>query len=456
MRKLFPHQQEMLQYLIDNNGGLLHASPRVGKTLPSIEYIKKSKKFPALIITPKPIKRGWFDELELQGADTELISLIESKWNKKRRQKELDLKKPIVIMNYEQIMSHDIFDFRNWQCIIADEIHKIKDPSTQICKYFFGYVEDRPEGQARIGLTGTPASETPLNMVSQHLWAFGEFMGFDNYPEYYYQNWRFNQKIYRDLPKRVTHPEKMKKYNACNAFCITMEDLGLGSQIFQARRVVEMNKEQEKQFKISEKLTEVKIGSKDLKQSKLGSMTRSTYDRKISAGLTCEGFDIISEEKIKDFIELYQEDPKPYVVAGYYVEQLKHCEKLLSKENIKCRLIYSETKEVDRDTYIKEFQEGKIDVIIGQIKVISEGIDFSRADDLVVISETLSSLTRTQLERRVTNINKKKPVTITTIVTKGTIEHRLSRDIQNKVRISENSIMGYYIPTEHTKNLETY
>lgn len=441
----FKHQEEMIEYGVKNGSGLIHAGPRVGKTLTSIRIAKKINEWPCLIICPKIAKEGWKDELNLDGVPEDLITVLNSKWTKKRRQKFLDQKKPIVIMNYEQCITHDIFNFRRWKIIIADEIHRIKSPDTSICRYFMMYADQFLGEQHRFGLTGTPASESPLNMVSQHIWAFGNFMGYDNYPEYYFENWRFNQKIYKDLPKKVNHKKEMKKYNSEKAFCITMDDIGLGSEILQARRIVPVNKEQLKQFELVKERTTVETTSGT--KLHFNSMARSALDRKVSAGLTCEGFDIISDEKIKDLIEIYQDNGNPMVVAGYYVNQLKHCEYLMKKADIKCGLIYSDVSDGDRNIIIKSFQSGKIDVIIGQIEMISEALDFSRSDDLYIISETLSTKTRTQLEKRITNLNKKNPVTVTTIVTEGTIEAKLSRMIQGKVKVSESMISDIYRST---------
>ena len=439
-----PHQIKMAEYALKNNSGLFHAEPRTGKTLASILTMKKARARKLLIVAPNNlILDNWKEELLEEGVNPENILLYRG-LPKKRKQLKENLKL-ITLVTYQICRTDNLLHTDNWDGVILDEIHRIKDPSTKTSRYFLINADHLLGKQMRLGLTGTPASESSLNLVSQHLYVFGNFMGYDDFSTYYFKNWRYNEIAHRDFPLKRNHIQEMIDYNAEKAFCITMADTGLGSEIFQNRITIPMNSKQRYWLRKLEKRAEENKGRDNVFADYFDSMQRSMKERKVAAGLSGDDFNIISDDKAQYLLKLYQEDPKPMVIAGVFVEQLKNIQLVFNAAKVRTRIITGSTKGVASSSGIKDFQQGRVDILIGQIQAIEEGINLSRASDMYIVSESLSTKTRIQVERRIINTEKNVPGIIHSVCTEGTIDMYLAKLLQDKVKVANSHIEDFYL-----------
>jgi superfamily II DNA or RNA helicase len=75
--------------------------------------------------------------------------------------------KVVVIINYQAVWREPFAEWalaQKWDLIVADEIHRIKDPKGRASKFMDRL---RPAGRRRVGLTGTPFPHDPLDIYAQ-------------------------------------------------------------------------------------------------------------------------------------------------------------------------------------------------------------------------------------------------------------------------------------------------
>jgi superfamily II DNA or RNA helicase len=147
----------------------------MGKTFTCIMALKKIKEFPVLIICPKIVMQVWYDELIEEGAKPSSIAVVDSPV----RQKNLEILhsgKHITLVNFEKVKNYDILKLKPWKVVIIDELDRLANIDSQVTRYFLR--NRRPPNQRRWGLSGTPAPETAVNLVTEYLIILGEFMGY--------------------------------------------------------------------------------------------------------------------------------------------------------------------------------------------------------------------------------------------------------------------------------------
>jgi len=150
-----PFQQEAVEWLEEKNGiGLLAIPMGAGKCLISLSYIVKYN-LKTLVICPNSIKLVWADEIMKWTNSTYLV--INAK------DKELDFSKNITIINYDIIKKYlSELQAQDFDCIILDESHMIKSTKAQRSKAI-----KKLNIPSRILLTGTPLTNTPMDLWNQ-------------------------------------------------------------------------------------------------------------------------------------------------------------------------------------------------------------------------------------------------------------------------------------------------
>ncbi len=150
----FDHQRVNFARLMGENRWVLADEMGTGK---SFSLVNKIRTFvgdatKVLIICPKPVAQGWVKQLNDHGQlGCEVIE------GSKERREAVMLRhhgKPsIKITNYELLL-HSDFSVVSWDIIVLDEIHKVKNHSSQVSKR----VRELTEKASHVyGLSGTPA-----------------------------------------------------------------------------------------------------------------------------------------------------------------------------------------------------------------------------------------------------------------------------------------------------------
>lgn len=424
----------MMDYLLKNKGGFLFCEMRTGKTLGAILYMIKHKKVPILIVAPCMAMANWYKWLIAQGFNKSMISMVEG--TKKKRDKELARNCPIVICNYEMSLRYKMKKVQSWKVVLFDESYRMANINASVTRYWIR--GERPDDQVRIAITGDPAPESPLNFATQCFIIQNTFMGYDSYNDYYMDNWQKNPYSGKDEPQRKSHIYRIEEYIKKVAHCVTMKSLGMGSEILRDTVKFDMNGKQKKWMKEVFKLREIAKMFQGADPSMNPHRLRAqNLERKIAAGIDPETGEMFNMSKIKHIVESYLEAPEPIVVFSIYKAPLFAIQKAFEDKGVKVGLIWGSSGTPSQKEAVKDqFLAGEFDVLLGQTKSVQENYDFSIASKTFYLTNGYSRNTRSQSEKRTTNIEKKIPVEIIDLCTEGTMDEVLVEKLKTKGKIS--------------------
>ena len=215
---LFPHQRAGVQFLATAKRALLADEPGLGKTAQAIRALAELQKrgeqvFPALIVVPNTLKKNWEREFAQwwPGVNVQVISgsaLVRRKQFASFIDPKDDEPAPhVVVINWESLRSHsrlapygsialkkcpehggedekvtasqcevhirelNKIDFKS---VIADEIHRSKDPKSKQTRALWAASGD---AEIRFALTGTPIASNVLD-----LWSILHWLSEDEWP----------------------------------------------------------------------------------------------------------------------------------------------------------------------------------------------------------------------------------------------------------------------------------
>lgn len=210
--KPWKHQKEALNYLIDRKFGALYTDMGSGKTKVMIDLIV-NRDFKRIIIvtTAKICKREvWYNEFGIHAPQLQNSVFNAFKYSSTKKVELLkqicltrNLEQIIVTVNYESIWREP---FKNYllnnfkpDCIICDESHRIKTPGAKVSKFLQVIGRRTPN---RYLLTGTPLSQSPLDIYAQYRFLEPSIFGtrYDEFKDTY-ANWISMAEGYKILNK---------------------------------------------------------------------------------------------------------------------------------------------------------------------------------------------------------------------------------------------------------------
>lgn len=210
--KPWKHQREALKYLIDRDFGALYTDMGSGKTKIMIDLIaNRGFKRVIVVTTAKACKRDvWHKEFGIHAPKLQKYVFNAFKYSSEKKVdklKQINFKgnfEPIIMtINYESIWREPLKKYllNNFKpdCVICDESHKIKSPSAKVSKFLQILGRKTPN---RYLLTGTPLSQSPLDIYAQYRFLEPSIFGtrYDEFKDTY-ANWITMAEGYKILNK---------------------------------------------------------------------------------------------------------------------------------------------------------------------------------------------------------------------------------------------------------------
>jgi len=104
-------------------------------------------------------------------------------------------------------------------------------------------------------------------------------------------------------------------------------------------------------------------------------------------------------------------------------------------------VITGDTPAGKRNNLIDEFAAGKLDVMIGNIGAIGEGIDLSRSSTVIFVESTWATNSLEQASSRIENINKTgQAPTIYVLTIRNSLDHRVLSGVLKKMDVIDQII----------------
>lgn len=467
--KLFPFQRVGVEWLTTSGHALLADEMGGGKTIQALTVIEELSKLgeqalPALVVCPNSVKFNWAREAGIWAPSANPY-VIDGSAKAKRDTIARAAKddRALVVVNIEAIRSFSrLAGFGSqalrrcttcggkdpklkstaceahpkelngipWRTIVMDEAHRIKDPNAKQTRaaWFLGR---QPTVTRRIALTGTPIANHPAD-----LWSLMHFVDHVEYPmksKFVNRYCLMDFGTYGGMEVLGLHPNTQTEfYKFFDPRFRRMPKSLVLSQLppkVPVTRLVEMSPKQRKAYKdIEQEMTTfLPDGSLMVAADNLEMRLRMLqFSNAMMEAVPGGGWQMCDPSPKIDELMLVLEEmgEKPVAVAAYHRQLIDLAAARLDKAKISYGLFTGKQKAFERELALRDFQAGKLRVLLFTMAAGGTGTTMTAADTLVRLQRSDSMIDNMQTEDRVHRIGSEKhnSVLIIDVVTSGTLE----------------------------------
>ncbi len=433
-RELRGYQQQGISWLVDHSSGLLADEMGTGKTVQAVNALRllfrQGKIRSALIVCPPAVIGSV--ELSLETGKSEGWSGHFYHWASELKfavmhgrtpeQRKLDWESlfHIYITTYDtlrgDIQNRVISDYNQFNCIILDEAHKIKNRETKTSKAI-----RRLKPQYRWALTGTPIQNSLDDVKS--LFDFirpGTFRGgVEDSPEAVkqaidpYMLRRLKQDVLQDLPDKVFQDNWLELDE--NQKQDYDQALQAGRQQIQTSLEVEqINQVRQHIFALLHEL------------------------KKICNFAKGKGKSPKTELLLEYIATIAANSQKVLVFSQYKPEGTDKIAKVLEQKGFGYVLYTGSTSKQQKNQAINDFRSNPdIKVFLATIQSAGEGITLTEATYVIHFDHWWNPATKKQAEDRTHRIGQKNSVTVYNFWMEETIEQRIQKKLDEKSQLAE-------------------
>lgn len=451
-RNLYQYQATDVLFLCLSRRALLTNEPGLGKTGATIRALQVLRDagdnpFPALVVCPNSLKNTvWANEVALW-APSLRVQVVHGGAGTRRKQLAADA--DVYVLNWESVRLHSRvagygqirltdeerapkeLNQMGLRTVILDEAHRLKDPQSKQTRALWA-VGDGAE--FRFALTGTPVADHlgdlwPLLRFAEPGWFPSKVKWMDRYalttPGFYggsevigvnpvtrTELFAAIEPLMRRVPKRLALPQLPDKLPT------------------QYRETPMLPKQQRAYQQMERHLAALLDGKLLTAANPLSQLTRLSQFAAASAELE-DGTDRVKlaapSGKVDDLIELLEElGDAPLVVAAVSRQLIELAAARLDQHHIAYGLVTGAQTPDERALSVARFQEGKTRVILLTLGAGAEGLTLTRADTMLFMQRSWSTIQNKQAEDRIHRIGAEHHAVIRIIeqVTPGTIEER--------------------------------
>jgi SWI/SNF-related matrix-associated actin-dependent regulator 1 of chromatin subfamily A len=380
----YPYQNAGIEYCLRAGSALIADSMRIGKTATAIGVINSSPDIKkVLILCPKTAKLVWIKELQTFLSRNMSVQVLGA-------QSKINRDADILIMNYDNLAIQSELGEIDFDLIVPDEIHGVKNQKTQRAKFFFAL-----KGRKRIGLSGTPLLNKPKDLLTVLKWI-------DPFWESFY--------IYKEqfaTKSGITLSLEEVKDLIRSSVMIRREQ----SQVFSTepieRRIVPLE--------IPEHLKDdILIEKNGYKKAWL--LKDYTKARKlIGLGRV--------PAAVNHILTYTSECTDKMVVFAWHKEVINRIAASLGSKAV---IIYGDTTDTQRKDNIERFKnDPNCSVIIGSIPAMSMAINLSVANHVLFVEQDYSEGLMEQAEERCSDKNQIHPVLVEYLCYENSLDYHM-------------------------------
>lgn len=155
--------------------------------------------------------------------------------------------------------------------------------------------------------------------------------------------------------------------------------------------------------------------------------------RQIATGLDLLG-EVTDSTKLDLALDIIKDsEDDAFVVFGWFKASLRSLAYRLEAAGIGYFVVDGDVGQATRSDYIRRFQSGEGRVFLGTLSTLSESVTLTRANNAILLDRSWNPSTNVQAEDRIYRIGQERPVTITHIVARDTVDElRVTPTLANK------------------------
>lgn len=424
-KRLRPYQNEDVNYLMQFKNGIgVFNEQRTGKTPTTLITLREKKENRNIIVVPKSVVNKWEQEYKRWHGGN--VYTVKDHWTKKRRIKFYEEIDGTLIINYDKLSIDylEIIDaLAPFDAIVVDEAHMLrnykgmssktkkkimKDGKIQnILKYsspliIRAIMQARVQSKNAYALTGTPSPNKADNICGILAFLFPDiFNSYNQTAAYYFnvetkENYGYGQ-IYKETQGYKDENKKKELTEFLELFSIQRKRKDVMKWIPEVDYQTIYLDAPAKLKQYHKELAKFKETDDQLIVSE-NTLTAMLAQRQLSSCPETLGLDIpnVKFDWIEDHIKDYPETP--IIITSFFTSGLKILQERLKP--YKPIMMIGDTSADNREKAERDFQEGKSNILIGNIDVIKVGLTLSRAEEIIFIDQTLVYTDNLQLKDR--------------------------------------------------------
>ena len=423
-------------------GGILADEMGLGKTLQSISYMcllkERGENLPMLVVCPTSLVYNW--ESEIYKFAPELKSLIVS-GNKELREKAIEaINDYDVIITSYPLMRIDIDLYKNLKfcCTFLDEAQNIKNANSVSAKSVKSI-----NTKYRFALTGTPIE----NNLSE-LWSIFDFI----MPGYLLSQSNFKKLYETPIVKSKDENALVELNRHVNPFILRRYKKDVIKELppkIEHKFLIDLSEEQKKVYasyvKTYKEELDQEISANGLGKSKIKILSLLTRLRQIC----CDPSSFIEDykgdsAKIDALMEIVQDslsENHRILIFSQFTTILQNIRSKFSELDLDSFYLDGSTPSEKRIEMVNEFNEGKSNIFLISLKAGGTGLNLTGADTVIHFDPWWNPAVEEQATDRAHRIGQKKTVEVIKLITKGTIEEKISI-LQEKKKDIFNSVVN--------------
>jgi SNF2 family DNA or RNA helicase len=155
--------------------------------------------------------------------------------------------------------------------------------------------------------------------------------------------------------------------------------------------------------------------------------------RKLATGLECVSDSGVGSGKLDALGELLANHGKPTLVVANYHSTLDAIGRRLDKAGLRWRELSGRTPgSIYRQSVGEAFQAGKLDVLLGQVDTVAEGLTLTRATLCIIVEHSWRPAKNEQVIRRIHRIGQTEPCQVIRLVTEKTVDENMQELLREK------------------------
>lgn len=452
--KPFQHQIEGFNYGLQNRKWLLGDEQGLGKTKQVIDIAVAKKlaygyKHCLIICGVNGLKWNWRNEIATHSDERAWILgqrakngkiTIGSNESKLSDLRALDkISEYFIITNVESLRNAQITSEIVRLCkdgsigmVAADEVHKMKNPSSQQGKAFL-----KIQADTMIAMTGTPLMNTPLDLYIIMKW-----LGFEKHSFYAFKNHYCEMGGYGgyQIVGYKNMDELQESLNSIMLRRLKEDVLDLPEKTYVDEYVDMTPKQKQIYFEVTNEIRanidQIKMANNPL--AELIRMRQATGYTGILSSTIQESAKL---DRMEEIVEDARENGKQIVIFSNWTQMTDAIYERLHKKYA-LSVITGETKDELRQHNVKEFQEGRSKVIIGTIGAMGTGLTLTAGTVEIFMDEPWNRANKEQAEDRCHRVGTTENVTIYTLMCKDTIDERIHDIVMKKGEMSDAIVDG--------------
>lgn len=442
-----PFQKAGIAYALDRPNVLIADEMGLGKTIQAIGIINMDDSIKtALIIVPATLRINWKRELEKWLIRPMTVGIAVSKtWP------DTD----IVIVNYDILKNHrENIRRHEWDCLICDESHYLKNPKAQRTKEVVGARGLSPIlARRKIFLTGTPILNRPvelwttLKFLDANTWRSWRYFT-DRYCDAHHNGWGWDvsgasnldelqEKLRSTIMVRRLKKEVLKELPPKRRQVIALPNNGFTKTIEAEWRAFKKREEMIRDLKIAVELAKASDDPQEYREAveelKKGlrvafeEMSRARYE------VAMAKLPMVIEH-IKDVLD----SEEKVVVFGHHLDVLNTIYETFQNEAV---ILTGETKHEDRQLAVDRFQnDPSVRLFIGSIKAAGVGITLTAASTAVFAELDWVPANVSQAEDRLHRIGQANSVLVQHLVLDGSLDAAISQALVDKQQVIDEAL----------------